>query len=99
MNKMINSILLALVLLVPGSILTQTQTAEATTDFNFKVFATGLNGMTHELPLKATQEDGKVDTVSNFEIEPENVVQVRDGQFLHIFLDSDEEIEKVKTTD
>src|SRR5215203_5055512 len=101
MNKTIYPILLALVLLVPGSILiqTQAQTALATTDF--KVFASGIDNITHELQLKATEDDGQINTVSDFVLSPENVVQVRQGMNLVVFTSTNEpeRIEKVKVTD
>src|SRR5215204_3345895 len=89
------TILFALVLIVPANAL-----ASATTDF--KVFASGIVNITHELQLKAIQqEDGDIRPVSDFTIEPENVVQIKQGGTISIFTSDNEpeRIEKVKVTD
>lgn len=99
MNKstLTYTILLALVLLVPGSALASTSSSfENTTVFVVDSFG----GFVKDLNLKATQsEDGEIDAVSDFEIEPEDVVQVRQGTTFIVFTGaSEDKVEKVKVT-
>ena len=92
---MIYSLLLALVLLVPGSILTS---ASATTDL--KVFVA--NDAVHELQVKATQTaDGQIIPASNFIVTPESVIQIHQNENLLVFASTNEpqKIEKVQVTD
>ena len=95
MTKLVypTAIFLALVLLVPGSVL-----ASTTTDL--KVFVA--NDAVHELQVKATLTlSGDVIPVSKFAISPESVVQVHQNENLLVFTSTNEpqKIEKVKVTD
>ena len=95
MTKLVypTAIFLALVLLVPRSVL-----ASTTTDL--KVFVA--NDAVHELQVKATlTSSGDVIPVSKFVISPESVVQVHQNENLLVFTSTNEpqKIEKVKVTD
>ena len=58
-----------------------------------------INGGTHDIPLKAIQDsDGNIDTQNDFEIEPQNVVSLNQGQDFHV-IQSDGSIIAVKITD
>jgi hypothetical protein len=85
-------VFLALVLLVPGSALAQTE-------IDFKVFV--VNTTVHDLGLKAVQaSNGDIIPTNNFAITPESVVQVKQGQNLMVITNTNEpeRIEKVKVT-
>jgi hypothetical protein len=89
MNKLIFSISLVLLLVIPASAL-------ATTDF--KVFVTANNAI-HDLNIKATEgANGQINPVSGFAIDPEDVVQIIQGENLIIYTSTNEplRIEKVK---
>jgi hypothetical protein len=95
--KMIKSlaiIFLSLALLVPAGVL-------ASTNSDLKVFVGG--GLTvHEIDLKATKMgNGQVVQVSNFEIEPEDVVQINKDQNLMVTLSTNDvnSIDRVKVVD
>jgi hypothetical protein len=91
-NKLLYSVIMALVLLVPGSVM-----VSATTDFNVFVVATTV----HDLGLKAIQmQNGQIVPTSNFAIAPESVVQVKQGENLAVITSTNEpeRIEKVKVS-
>jgi hypothetical protein len=100
--KVICSVFLALILLVPASALILTETeAQPQSQPQSKVFAVGNDMTVSELPLKATQsQNGRVTQVSNFVIEPRGVVQLTQGQNLIVFTGASDPItiDNVKVT-
>jgi hypothetical protein len=103
-SKIIGITVLALILLIPGAILTGTGTGTALATSSFDrttVFVVdGTGAFVRDLNLKATEAaNGDVIPVSSFEIEAEDVVQVKqNGNFL-VFTGSEEDVvEKVKVT-
>jgi hypothetical protein len=80
MSKSIYSIFLALVLLVPGSILITTPNNVAAQD-DTKLLV--LDGGIHDLNLKATmQSDGSIDVNKDFTIDAEDVVQTSEDTLM-----------------
>jgi hypothetical protein len=102
--KVICSVFLALVLLIPASALMLTQTEaqpQTQSQSNSKVFVVGEDMTVHGLSLKATQtQSGKVTQVSGFTINPNSVVQLPQGQNLIVFTGASNPItiDKVKVT-
>jgi hypothetical protein len=96
------AIILGSILLVGSSVGLVTEVYGQSSSFDrTTVFVVDNVGVfVHDLNLKATEsEDGKVDTVSDFEIDPEDVVQVRQGGNIMVFTGAEEDkIDKVKVT-
>jgi hypothetical protein len=76
-----------------------TNASNATSDL--KVFAIDVNNSIHELGLKATQMSNGQVIPANFEISPDNIIQIRQNENIVVFTSTDElqRIEKVKVTD
>jgi uncharacterized membrane protein YgcG len=94
MIKSLAIIFISLVLLIPSVVL-------ASSDSDLKVFVGG--GLTvHEIDLKATKMgNGQVVPVSNFAIEPEDVVQINKDRNLMVTLSTNDvnRIDRVKVVD
>jgi hypothetical protein len=92
MNKIIFSISLILLLVIPANAL-------ALGDL-IQVFVTS-DSTVNQIGLKATQNtDGDIDTAENFVITPGSVIQVQQGKVLNIVINEQKAtVEKVKVTD
>jgi hypothetical protein len=86
-------VLIFLTMLVPASILLPVQAQEQPS----LTVSTGLNGL-QEIPLKAIQSDGDIDTLDDFEIEPQHVITILAKSDFQV-QPSDGTVSAVKVTD
>jgi hypothetical protein len=96
-GRILASVLYGLILLIPAQVMVL-----ATTTTDFKVFATGTDNTIHDLNVKASEgANGQVIRISDFSIDPEDVVLLRQGESLVVTTSTNEpqRIEKVKIVD
>jgi hypothetical protein len=87
-------LLIFLTMLVPASMFLVPVLAQEQPEL---VVSTGLNGL-QEIPLKAIQSDGEIDTQSDFEIEPQNILTLAKGADFHV-LPAEGSVFAIKITD